>query len=318
MVKCNWKSESIRLHHTGASYHEIAAALNKKYHTVYRHISRHATPVVPNVCVPSEVIMETIKSTVVQPKLPTIFVIGDTQVKQGISLDYIHWVGKYIAYKKPDIIVHIGDHYDMQSLSSYDKGQLSAEGRRVKADIEAGDAALEILESYIKSVPNYNPRKVVTLGNHEERIDRFVSSHPEFHGFIGTDKLAFSKHNWEVFPFLTPANICGINFVHFVQNNMNGKPQGGNVANILKYTGESFVMGHKQVLEHTLRYLPMSGKAQIGIIVGACYDHDESYKGVQGNHHFRGCVMLYECHEGSAMFKAISLNHMKTLYEATV
>lgn len=239
-------------------------------------------------------------------------------MKQGISLDYIHWVGKYIAYKKPDIIVMIGDWYDMASLSSYDKGQLSAEGRRVKADIEAGDAALEILESYIKSVPNYNPRKVVTLGNHEERIDRFVSSHPEFHGFIGTDKLAFSKHNWEVFPFLTPANICGINFVHFVQNNMNGKPQGGNVANILKYTGESFVMGHKQVLEHTLRYLPMSGKAQIGIIVGACYDHDESYKGVQGNHHFRGCVMLYECHEGSAMFKAISLNHMKTLYEATV
>lgn len=79
MVKCNWKSESIRLHRTGASYHEIAAALNKKYHTVYRHISRHATPVVPDVCAPSEVIMEAIKSTVVHPKLPTIFVIGDTK-----------------------------------------------------------------------------------------------------------------------------------------------------------------------------------------------------------------------------------------------
>src|SRR5690606_5376795 len=100
----------------------------------------------------------------------------------------IHWVGNYIAAKKPDVIVMIGDWYDMQSLSSYDKGMLSAEGRRVKADIDAGDAALEILESYIKSGKGYKPRKVVTLGNHEDRINRFVNTHPEFDGYIGTDK----------------------------------------------------------------------------------------------------------------------------------
>lgn len=96
---------------------------------------------------------------------------------------------------------------------------------------------------------------------------------------------------------------------------MTGKPLGGSVASMLSKVGESFVMGHKQVLEHTLRYLPMSGRAQIGIIIGACYAHDESYKGVQGNHHFRGCVMLYECHDGSAMSKPVSLEHMRELYE---
>lgn len=335
-----WKREALRMFYEDTPYQDIANLLALPYHTVYRHIVRHKDTYSKVVVdthykevarqeVLSEVITKAVESmptgmrgvfgsTVVQRKLPTIFVIGDTQVKQGISLDYIHWVGNYIAKKKPDIIVNIGDWYDMQSLSSYDKGQLSAEGRRVKADIEAGDTALDIIESYIKSVKDYNPRKVVTLGNHEDRIDRFVSTHPEFDGFIGTDKLAFSKHGWEVYKFLTPVNICGINFVHYVQNVMTGKPLGGTVVSMLKTIGESFVMGHKQVLEHTLRYLPLSGKPQIGIIVGACYDHAEAYKGVQGNHHFRGCVMLYECNDGYAMSKPVSLDHMQRVYEDSV
>ena len=329
-----WKREALRMFYEDTPYQDIANLLALPYHTVYRHIVRHKdtypkeyVQMYFQLKVPKKVLeaarstgtVEVVAAPYVAPrKLPTIFVIGDAQVKQGIDLAYIHWVGSYIARKKPEIIVNIGDWYDMQSLSSYDKGQLSAEGRRVKADIEAGDTALDIIESYIKSVKDYNPRKVVTLGNHEDRIDRFVSTHPEFDGFIGTDKLAFSKHGWEVYKFLTPVNICGINFVHYVQNVMTGKPLGGTVVSMLKTIGESFVMGHKQVLEHTLRYLPLSGKPQIGIIVGACYAHSDSYKGIQGNHHFRGCVMLYECRDGYAMSKPVSLDHMKELYEGSV
>lgn len=329
-----WKREALRMFYEDTPYQDIANLLALPYHTVYRHIVRHKDTYpkeyvqmyyqlqVPKALPYGKSIVQEhldLLAEVVKPKrLPTIFVIGDTQVKQGISLDYIHWVGNYIAKKKPDIIVNIGDWYDMQSLSSYDKGQLSAEGRRVKADIEAGDNALGIIEGYIQAVKGYNPRKVVTLGNHEDRIDRFVSTHPEFEGFIGTDKLAFTTHGWEVFKFLTPVNICGINFVHYVQNVMTGKPLGGTVVSMLKTIGESFVMGHKQVLEHTLRYLPLSGKPQIGIIVGACYAHSEGYKGVQGNHHFRGCVMLYECNDGYAMSKPVSLDHMQRVYEDSV
>lgn len=246
-----------------------------------------------------------------QTRKPTIFVIPDTQVKGGISLDYIHWIGSYIKRKKPDIIVMIGDWYDMEALSTYDKGQLSAEGKRVKKDIEAGDKAVEILESYI----DYKPRKVITLGNHEERIDRFVNYNPAFEGFIGTDKLAFHKYGWEVAKFLQPVNICGINFVHYLQNPMTGKPLGGTALNRLKAVGESFVMGHQQTYDFCQRPLQLSGNHQIGLIVGACYHHDENYKGVQGNHHFRGCVMLYECANGYAMHKAITLQHMKEVYE---
>lgn len=283
----------------GRTHSEISTVMDMPLRTVYGIVKRYSD----------------IKAVTGGTVKPTIFVIGDTQCKQGIELQYLHWVGAYIARKRPDVIVHIGDHYDMASLSSYDKGQLSAEGRRVSEDIAAGDAGIRIIESYIGKVKGYNPRKVVTLGNHEERIDRFVQHNPEFQGLIGSDKLAFAEHGWEVYPFLTPVQICGINFVHFVQNGMTGKPLGGTVMTRLKNVGESFVMGHQQVLDHCLRYLPLSGRAQIGVIVGACYEHNEGYKGVQGNHHFRGCVMLYECQDGYAMVKPVTLKHMQEVYE---
>ena len=292
-----WKLDIMNLHWEDKyNFQQIADITGRPYDTVYGVIRRYR---------------DTPKPESTTTKKPTIFVIGDTQCKQGIDLDYIHWIGSYIAYKQPDIIVHIGDHYDMAALSSYDKGQLKAEGRRVVADIEAGDKGVAIIESYISSVAGYKPRKVITLGNHEHRIDRYVNDNPELEGFMGTDQLAFAKCGWEVYPFLTPATICGINFVHFVQNGMTGKPLGGTILTRLKNVGESFVMGHQQTLDHCIRYLPLSGRAQIGVIIGACYEHMEDYKGVQGNHHFRGCVMLYECADGFGLVKPVSLQHMK-------
>ena len=63
-------------------------------------------------------------------------IIPDTQVKRGVDLSYLEWIGKYIVDKKPDVIVQIGDFADMPSLSSYDVGKKSFEGRRYKDDIE--------------------------------------------------------------------------------------------------------------------------------------------------------------------------------------
>lgn len=71
-------------------------------------------------------------------------VIPDTQVKPNSPTDHLRWAGLYAAEKKPDVIVHIGDHFDMPSLSSWDVGKKSFEGRRYKDDIEAGIHAMEV------------------------------------------------------------------------------------------------------------------------------------------------------------------------------
>lgn len=96
-----------------------------------------------------------------------IVVIADTQCKSEEDLTYMGAIGKFIYNEKPDVIVHIGDHYDFPSLSSYDKGKSSSEGRRLSNDIKAGNEGFEKLNKYINSDASYNPRKVFCMGNHE-------------------------------------------------------------------------------------------------------------------------------------------------------
>lgn len=243
----------------------------------------------------------------------TILVVADTQCKSEEDLEYMLWIGHYIAEKQPDVIVHIGDHYDFPSLSSYDKGKSSAEGKRLVKDIEAGNIGFEYLNMAMQKHKSYNPRKIFCLGNHEHRLDRYIDDNPELIGTLGTDFLPFDKYGWEVHPFLKPVEVNGIFFVHYLANPFSGKPYGGNAMNILKTVGRSFVVGHKQCLDIAIRPT-IDGKQQIGIVNGACYDHNESYKGYQGNNHFRGLTVLHEAQDGFAVPMFVSLGYMKEKY----
>ena len=244
---------------------------------------------------------------------PTICVIADLQCKPTESLEYLLWIGKYIADTKPDIIVNIGDTFDMPSLSSYDKGKASAEGRRFVDDLNAGNKGLELLNLAIHKDPAYKPRKVFCKGNHEHRIDRYVEDNPELQGTIGTEFLPLESYGWEVHDFLHPVEIEDIYFVHYLANPMTGKPYSGTASSILKTVGKSFVVGHKQVLDITIRPT-IDGKQQIGIVNGACYPFNEKYKGVFGNVHYRGITVLTEVKDGFGLPSFVSLEHMKEKY----
>ena len=248
-------------------------------------------------------------------KKPTILVIADTQVKPTESLEYILWVGKYIHDTKPDIILMIGDWWDFPSLSSYDKGKASSEGRRFVDDLTAGNKGLELLELEINKDHSYKPRKVFCKGNHEHRVDRYVEDNPELKGTLGTEFLPLTKYGWEVYDFLVPVEIEGIFFVHYLANPMTGKPYSGTASNILKTVGRSFVVGHKQVLDIAIRPT-FDGKQQIGIVNGACYPFNEGYKGYFGNVHYRGVTILTEVSDGFGLPSFVSLDRMKELYYA--
>lgn len=243
----------------------------------------------------------------------TILVVADTQCKSEEDLEYMLWIGHYIAEKQPDVIVHIGDHYDFPSLSSYDKGKSSAEGKRLFKDIEAGNIGFEYLNMAMQKHKSYNPRKIFCLGNHEHRLDRYIDDNPELIGTLGTDFLPFDKYGWEVHPFLKPVEVNGIFFVHYLANPFSGKPYGGNAMNVLKTVGRSFVVGHKQCLDIAIRPT-IDGKQQIGIVNGACYPFDEKYKGFQGNTHFRGITVLHEARDGFAVPMFVSLEYIKEKY----
>lgn len=250
-----------------------------------------------------------------------IAVVADSQCKPGVSLDYMKAIGLYLADKKPDVIVHIGDAWDMESLSSYDKGKLSFEGRRLKEDIAAGREGMELLLAPTRELQEqqkrlkkkvYNPRLVFCVGNHEDRFDRLARDTPELSGFVGVETLGLEDMGWEVFPYLVPCVIEDINFVHYLANPFTGKPYGGSALSQLKNVGASFVVGHKQVLDVAM--LPtLDGKMRLGLINGAAYDFHENYKGIWNNH-FRGITMLHEVKEGFGLPSFISLDFLKNKY----
>jgi hypothetical protein len=248
------------------------------------------------------------------------FFLPDVQCKPGIDLTYLKYIGQYIVEKKPDVIVCIGDFADLPSLSSYDKGKKSFEGRRYKSDLEAAQEGMDNLLGPMRAfnsnaVKNkhkqYKPRMVLTLGNHEERINRAIENSPELDGIMSYDDLPYQ--DWEVIDYLKPIEIDGILYSHFNPNPMTGKPRGGKASQQLEKVGKSFVVGHAQLLDMAVRFLP-DGTQQWGIICGACYEHDESYKGHVGNHHFRGAMMFHNVNNGSFDPCVISLDYFKDKY----
>ncbi len=246
--------------------------------------------------------------------------IPDIQAKDGVNLEHLSWIGEFIVDKKPDVIVCIGDFADMPSLSSYDKGKKSFEGKRYKLDIAAATKAMEMMlkplreynkKQRVQKGKQYKPRMVMTLGNHEQRIARAVEMQAEFDGVIGYHDLPYK--DWEVHDFLRPVIIDGVLYTHFLANPMTGKPYGGTALNQLVKVGQSFVVGHKQTLDIATRFT-IDGRQQWGIIAGAAYLHDEDYKGYQGNAHWRGCVMLHDVREGSFDPMLVSLDYLRRRY----
>ena len=205
--------------------------------------------------------------------------------------------------KLTDVVVMLGDFWDFESLSSYDKGKTSFEGRRVLADIEAGKAGMKAmlkpLRDYQKLNPSYKPRMVFTIGNHDNRIQRIPDNNSEYDGLIGYHLLGLEA-DWEVHDFLKPVDIAGFSFVHYLTNNFTGKPLGGNALSMLKTVGNSYVVGHRQTCDFAM-HPTLDGNIRIGIVAGASYVVDEDYKGKQGgNAHFRGIIMLHEAKDGFA------------------
>jgi hypothetical protein len=246
-------------------------------------------------------------------------VIPDTQVRRGVPLDHLRWVGKYIAEraaKRPGAllrIIHLGDHFDMPSLSSYDKGKKAMEGRRYIADIQAGIYGFDLLHKECDGVP---ADRIFLAGNHENRIVRAIETDPQVDGLMSVDDWAepLRARGWAVHDFLVPVVLEGVTYAHYFYNPMTGRPYSGENTKLrLKNIGRSFTMGHQQTFDHAIRYAGV--QQQHGLILGACYLHDEDYKGPQGNAHWRGIAVCFNVRDGAYDPMFVSLDSLCQRYE---
>lgn len=252
-----------------------------------------------------------------------ILVIPDVQVKPGVDTSHLEWIGQMIVDKRPDVIVQIGDFADMPSLSSYDVGKKAFEGRRYKDDVDSVVAAQYQLFTPLfnlqkQQIANkkkiYDPRLVMTLGNHDERINRAVNNDAKLDGVLSISDLQYDEFGWEVAPFLAVVNIDGVCFSHYFTSGVAGRPVTSPNALITK-KHVSCVMGHVQQDGIASQYTA-DGRRITGLFSGACYLHDEDYMGPQGNVHWRGVWMLNDVQDGEFEPMQLSLKYLERKYGA--
>ena len=68
--------------------------------------------------------------------MSTHIVFSDAHAHYQHNNNRAEWLGELIRDVKPDTVVALGDQADMPSLSGYDKGKKSFQGRTYRADID--------------------------------------------------------------------------------------------------------------------------------------------------------------------------------------
>ena len=253
--------------------------------------------------------------------LPTILVVPDSHARPEMNNDRFTALGNFIAEKKPDIIVNIGDMADMASLSTYDIGRVSAEGKRYVEDVEATRDAVsrimspvnaEIQRRITNRKKRWNPQFHITLGNHENRINRAASCTPSLYGHLSTKDLGYEEAGWKVHPFLVPFVYENIAFQHYFVSGGMGRPIGGanHARSLVVKNYMSSVCGHSHVRDY-YEDVDAIGRRRFGLVAG-CYDEgDHGY--AQGSQHrwWSGLVMLHDVHDGHAEPAFFSTDYVK-------
>lgn len=240
------------------------------------------------------------------------FIVPDTQVRPNVPLDHLEWVAKAIAEYRPNVLVHIGDHWDFPSLNSHeDPGSEFMENQRYTEDVDVGNRAFKTLFSGVGKLRK-QPRKVFLFGNHEDRADRFASSNPKFRHLVSTrdcDTLDFERHK-----FGEIVEIDGVLYSHFFSHPHSGRAIGGQPQNRLNKVCQSFVQGHVQGFDYGTKITP-TGDTLHGVVAGSCYLHREEYRGAH-QRHWRGVVVLNEVADGNFCVMPLSLDYLCRKYEA--
>jgi len=243
-------------------------------------------------------------------------VIGDSHSKPGISNARYTWLGRMIAAEKPDVIIDIGDFYDMESLCGWDKGKRAFQGREYKKDIEHGLDAQDRIEAELKKVKGYKPKKIRCLGNHENRISRVVEDQAEFYGTLTRSHFQSEEYGWEEHDYLEPVKVDGIAYCHSFASGIMGRPISGEnpAASLLNKKKMSCIIGHNHVLDFATRNDAM-GKKMSAVSVGCFFEHDEAYAGPQVNRMWdRGIVILNDVQAGEFDFEWWSMRRIKGKY----
>lgn len=262
-------------------------------------------------------------------------VVGDAHAKPGISNERFSWLSKLVLsyrlkYPKADIkVIDMGDWEDMESLSSYDIGKKSYEGRRYRKDLESAWDARQKFDSELNAyneAARINHKRQVSVskyalgGNHfEGRIKRVVEYSPMLAGTIGLEDGRHAEFGWQYVPYMEPLLLDGFNYCHSFPSGVLGRPIGGETPakTLIQKQLTSCVAGHLHLLDFCNRTNPQ-GKAIWGIFPGCYLDPEqwEDYAGPANHMWKRGVLVLHDVKDGDfSSFEWISIKDIARLYK---
>ena len=246
--------------------------------------------------------------------MSTHLIIGDAHDQPEISKARFLALGKLIADVKPDVVVCLGDFASMDSLSSYDKGKKSHEGKRYAKDVASANTALDLIHQgmgvYTKKV-----RKIITWGNHEDRIDRAVNSNAELDGSMSKDDIQFKQRGWETYEFLDMVPVEEVYYSHYFASGVMQRPIGGEspAASMLKKHYVSCVAGHSHLYDYAERTRADKRKIN-GLVAGCYYTHSMSYAKASEHMFWSGITILNDVNKGDYDLTRISTKRIMKAY----
>jgi hypothetical protein len=250
-------------------------------------------------------------------------VIPDQHAHPDFHNNRADYLAQLIMDVKPDVVINLGDAADMASLSSYDKGKRSFQGRTYRADIDSHLDFQERMWSPVKRTKKKMPYAVVLEGNHEHRIEKALDLSPELTGTISFNDYDFSRYYDDVVRYegSTPGiiKIDGVNYAHFFVSGLMGRPIGGEHAaySLLAKQLESCVCGHSHLADFSVRTGP-NGRRRMGLVAGVYQDYDSPWAGKHiTNLWWSGVALLHEVDEGQFDPEFISMERLRNAYANT-
>lgn len=251
-----------------------------------------------------------------------ILVVPDQHAHPDFNNDRADWLGKLILDLKPDVVVNMGDTFDMPSLSSYDKGKASFHGASYEKDINAGLDFLDRMWSPIKKAKKKRPYSVFLEGNHCHRLKKVLEYQPELAG----DKFGVSYKNYQLSDYhhevvyyegQTPGIYTrqDISFAHYMVSGLMGRPISGehHASSLLAKNHCSCVVAHSHTVDWSVRSSP-TGNRIMGLVSGVYQDYKSPWAGNVSHLWWSGVVYLRGAENGVYDPEFISLGALRREY----
>lgn len=222
---------------------------------------------------------------------------------------------------RPDVVINMGDQWDFPSLSSYDRGKKSFQGRTYRADVDTGLEFSDRLWGPIRKRKKRLPERYFFEGNHEERIARAIQLQPELEGAIGFENLELDRDYDHIVRYCNGAPgieiIDGVAYSHYFTSGVMGRPISGEHPSyyLLTKRFRSCTQGHTHILDFCER--TMDDKKIFGLVAGCFTDYAAEWAGNANQMWWRGVIIKYNVEDGMYDPEFISLRRLEKEYGVT-